>query len=133
MRGVCFRGPALAAAILTFLVLASVGCRPERAVTQLKITVSKAPATRLQFSVTCTPPGGSVPDATRLCRTLRAHPSMLFPPPVTATCAGSYGVPPDVEVSGRFEGRRIDISIRSCEAPAARGQAATLWLQALGQ
>jgi hypothetical protein len=86
----------------------------------------------VHFTLTCDPPGGTVPDPERACETLEEHPEMTDPPELTGTCAGDLGIPPSVSVTGTFRGRRVDVGVRSCDAPQLRGRAATLWLVAAG-
>jgi hypothetical protein len=107
------------------------GCGGHAATAKLTITVTKPPASRLRYALTCAPAGGSVSNPQALCRTLRLHPNMLFPPRLTGSCLGSYGIPPQVGVTGRYRGRRVAFTARSCDEPASRGQAAALWLHAL--
>lgn len=63
---------------------------------------------------------------------LRLNRVMLVPPTMTGTCAGSYGIPPEITVGGTYDGQRIDLSVRSCDVPEGRRRSANLWLRALG-
>ena len=95
------------------------------------MAVTRPPGTTLHFTLKCGPAGGSVRDAKELCRRLRAHRNMLFPPRMTGTCLGGPGIPPEVTVGGSYDGRRVAMSVRSCDQPRERAEAADLWLQAL--
>lgn len=119
---------------------------------RLSITVTRAPQGTDRFDIECRPPtetvsGASVPsdvnepvdtpppDSGRspwVCRMLRSNPVMLDPPPIASTCAGSYGIPPEITVRGTYQGRRIDFSVRPCDTPGGRRRSAILWLRALG-
>jgi hypothetical protein len=57
---------------------------------------------------------------------------MLTPPELTATCAGSLGIPPDVRVGGTAAGQPVDLAVRECDEPEARAEAAGQWLEAAG-
>jgi len=84
------------------------------------------------FELQCDPAGGTVPDPEQVCATLKAHPEMTDPPELTGTCAGSDGIPPNVTVRGLARGRQIHFGVRGCDLPAPRGNAAELWLVAVG-
>ena len=85
-----------------------------------------------RFRLRCRPPRGNVPDPSRACAALAAHVELLRPPPRTATCAGSAGIPPEVRVRGVVEGSRVLIALRSCDEPDARRAATRRWLALLG-
>ena len=60
-----------------------------------------------RYSLRCSPPGGSMPDAKRLCRDIALHPvSMLTPPHARSVCAGAIFAP-EVSISGFAHGERI--------------------------
>jgi hypothetical protein len=86
----------------------------------------------VHFSLRCDPPGGTLPNPEAACESLEKHQEMTEPPEETGTCAGSDGIPPSVSVTGLFHGRKVNVGVRSCDHPEARGNAATLSLVAAG-
>jgi hypothetical protein len=126
-------------AVLTVLVIASpvAACGGDRTEaeaapeTRLEISVLTGDRDTLQFDLECKPAGGSAPTPTMTCAMLEAHPEMLEVPEMTATCAGSEGIPPEVTVTGESQGRIVSFSVRGCDAPDARASSARLWLEAL--
>src|SRR5262245_26979900 len=98
------KAPLIASALTGVAVIAvgALGCgsdeRPPADRTTLSIT-AVWPTGRTELRLTCDPAGGGVPEASRVCETLANHPVMLFPPALTASCAGSEGVPPAFDVT----------------------------------
>jgi hypothetical protein len=121
---------AWAVAVIAVATLAT-GCEGSQAATVLTIDVTQAPATTLTLRLRCSPLGGSVRNAQKLCRILSAHRNMVFPSQATGTCLGSFGIPPEVRVYGTFRGRPVRLAVRSCDEPPARAEAAALWLDGL--
>jgi hypothetical protein len=63
-----------------------------------------------------------------VCETLKNHPAMVYPRPLKASCAGSFGAPPAFDVHGTFQGEPVNVnSLRGCDLPQGRMQAAELW------
>jgi hypothetical protein len=83
---------AKAAAPLLLALLVAAGCSGRSAAIRVVVKVSWAPPAHLRaesFTLRCGPPGGTLPDARRVCRDIAAHPrAMLAPPPARSTCGG---------------------------------------------
>jgi hypothetical protein len=77
-----------------------------------------------RFSLRCEPPGGDMPNRTRLCALIAKHPrAMLAPGRARSTCLGGLGIPPSVSVSGRWGKRGVRFTARvMCDWPG--GEAA---------
>jgi subtilisin inhibitor-like len=113
------------------------GCGGEDGETRLRLDTERwdekaYDVVDVHFSLRCDPAGGTLPHPKAACEALEAHPEMTEPPEETGTCAGSDGIPPSVSVTGLFHGREVNVGVRSCDHPEARGHAATLWLVAAG-
>jgi hypothetical protein len=122
-------------AAVALLLLA--GCGGEDGETRLRLDTERwdekaYDVVDVHFDLRCDPPGGTLPNPEEACKALEDHPEMTDPPEETGTCAGSDGIPPRVSVTGVFRGRKVDVGIRSCDHPEARGDAATLWLVSAG-
>src|SRR6266567_4651775 len=65
------------------------------------------------YTLSCPSARGSFPDPSSACKAMNSANGMLGPPKMTATCAGSEGVPPQITVKGRADGKRVDYSVRS--------------------
>ena len=125
------------ACVLAVSVLFGAGCAGEDGATRLTIETERFDEERqdvveVRFDLRCDPPGGSVPRPQEACDLVRSNPEMLDPPEMTATCFGSHGIPPNVSVRGVAEGTPVSVDVRDCDAPPARGDAAHLWLVAVG-
>jgi hypothetical protein len=116
----------VAAVVLIGFAATVLGCGSDEPTT-LSIT-AQWPGGQKEFTLTCDPAGGSVSDPRNVCETLKNHPAMVFPPPLKASCAGSFGIPPGFDVRGTFRGEPVNVnSLRGCDLPRSRGQAAELW------
>jgi hypothetical protein len=98
----------------------------------LEIVVVTGREESARFELDCAPTSGNTPDPAAACAAIEENPEMLAPPEMTATCVGSEGVPPDVTIKGTANGKQLNFSVRSCDAPAARAESARLWLRAVG-
>jgi hypothetical protein len=77
--------------------------------TDLTIVVSNGYGER-SYTLTCDPPGGTVPDPGALCERVEADAeAILFTPADKSTCVGGPGTQ-HVQVFGRFQGRAVDTS-----------------------
>ena len=95
--------------------------------TDLHIAI-QLPTKRLTFELHCDPAGGTVPSPEMACAMLAGEPVMLNPPAMTATCAGSFGIPPEITVTGAYRGKPVNVDVRGCDhPPATRGHSADLW------
>jgi len=83
-----------------------------------------------RFELRCDPPGGTVPRAEAICFALEHDGSLLAPPPLTSTCAGSLGIPPGITVRGMANGRRVDLAFR-CDGPEERTRVQAFWYSAV--
>ena len=125
------------AGVLAVAALVGAGCAGEDGETRLTIETERFDDERqeiveVRFDLRCDPAGGSVPRPREACDLVRSHPEMLDPPEMTGTCFGSYGLPPNVSVRGIADGEPVSVDVRDCDAPPARGEAAHLWLVAVG-
>ncbi|SRR6266511_517671 len=94
----------------------------------IHVTIDRGHRGSVQYALLCPSAKGDFPDAATACKKLTSNDAMLHPPKMTATCAGSEGVPPSVTVKGRANGEPVVFSVRSCDAPSDRAQAARDWL-----
>ena len=109
------------------VALALAGCGSSGG-TELTIHIENAWGVK-NYTLTCDPPGGDVPDATQMCERLSANAEkILFAPPNNRICVGGMNTI-HVRVTGRFEGRAVDTK----EADACEGNsvAENLWQSSL--
>jgi hypothetical protein len=83
---------------------------------EVELVVVTGVTSESRFEVRCGPTGGTTPDPEATCAAIAANPEMLAPPELTATCAGSLGIPPEARVGGTAGGRLVDLAVRECEA-----------------
>jgi hypothetical protein len=77
------------------------------------------------YTLTCEPPGGSVPRAGRLCTTLADHPDEMLAKPAEGLC--SFGVGSlDLEVEGTFRGEHVSTTLSFC---GGNGRGMLLWIR----
>lgn len=97
-----------AAVPVLLVLLAATGCGGRSAAIRVDVRVSWAPPAHLRaesFTLRCAPPGGTLPDAKRICGDIAAHPrAMLDPPSARSTCLGR-AVGPNLTVTARRGGR----------------------------
>jgi Subtilisin inhibitor-like len=68
------------------------------------------------WTLTCSPAGGSLPDAEQACSRLKAEALQPLPPDII--CTQIYGGPETARVRGRIEGDPIDVTfnrVNGCE------------------
>jgi hypothetical protein len=59
------------------------------------------------WTLRCAPPGGTLPQPGRACRTLAARPNPFAPVPRTSVCTATFGGPQVALVTGRYRDRRV--------------------------
>jgi hypothetical protein len=126
---------ALAATAAAALALLAGGCGGSSDDIRLTVALGTVDSQHLElgeqrFELRCDPPGGTIRRAEELCFVLEHDPSLLDPPAITSTCAGSLGIPPGVTVRGVANGRRVDLAFR-CDGPAERTRAQAFWYSAV--
>jgi hypothetical protein len=126
---------ALAAAAVGLLLLLAAGCGGHSDDIRLTVALGTVDWQKLElgerrFELRCDPPGGTMPLAEAVCFALEHDSSLLDPPPLTSTCAGSLGIPPGVTVRGVAYGRRIDLAFR-CDGPEERTRVQAFWYSAV--
>ena len=92
------------------------------------VTINHGHSGLVRYTFSCPPARGDFPNLATACKEIASDNAMLHPPKMTATCAGSEGVPPEVSVKGSANGEQVDFSVRSCDLPASRARAALAWL-----
>lgn len=97
-----------AAGPVLLLLLVAAGCGGRSAAIRVDVKVSWAPPAyrRVEsYTLRCSPAGGTLPYAKRVCRDVAAHPrAMLDPPPARSAC-GKPVSGPNLTVSARRDGR----------------------------
>ncbi len=74
--------------------------------TRLTIEVRRAPEAQPErYTLTCDPPGGTLPDARGACERLTAAAAAFAPVPPVAVCTQIYGGPEEAAVNGVHRGR----------------------------
>ncbi|MEX2292068.1 MAG: SSI family serine proteinase inhibitor [Mycobacteriales bacterium] len=68
-----------------------------------------APAQR--WTLTCDPPGGTHPDATRACQDLAAQETPFAPLPADAVCTQVFAGPQTATVTGSYRGEQVDLRL----------------------
>lgn len=71
----------------------------------------------------CAIPDGDVPDPAASCRDLESRPDLLVPPPSEASC-DRQPTEWEVEVSGVYRGRPVDVHFDRCHPAEVAG-----WMQ----
>jgi hypothetical protein len=127
---------ALVAALLALLAACGGknedGAAPDAGPVDVELVVVTGVDTSERFEVRCDPAGGTTPDPEETCEAIAEHPEMLSVPELTATCAGSLGIPPEVRIGGTAAGKPVEVAVRECDEPAVRAEVARLWLEAAG-
>lgn len=118
-------------ACVAALALGLAGCGHGSGGTRLTVEIrSGQPPETHRYSLSCHPPGGTMPRAAALCRAIAAHPAaMLDPADSRSTCIGGFAQPV-VHVTGRAAGRGVDLSgTPFCDWPGGTALGA-YWLAA---
>jgi hypothetical protein len=117
--------PILLAALACALAAAgcgspSSGAAHTTASTALVIRATNGVAGTAVFTLRCDPPGGTVPDARRVCaRLLRVPPAVLLDPK-GYECPGTALSPWTVRISGHRGDRPVHVDIATCWTPQVR-------------
>jgi Subtilisin inhibitor-like len=74
---------------------------------QIEISIRGSQAPTKVWTLHC-PPGGTLPDAATACRKLAAVKDPFAPVPKGTACTQIYGGPEIANVSGTFDGERVD-------------------------
>ena len=118
----------IAALSAGLLLLAACGGTSHPFIANLTVGIWRAPPQGLAtYSLLCPSGDGSFPDAATACKRLASNAEMLNPPKMTATCFGGPGIPPEINVTGTANDKRVNVAMRSCDGPPARAGAARNW------
>jgi WD40 repeat protein len=104
---------AAAALVAVFLLGA---CGSNDATTSLRLEATNSFVGRATFTLRCDPPGGDVARPEEACARLAERPRALLEPK-PFTCIGGTFSWWDLEISGRFDGRRVDVRTSTCWTP----------------
>jgi len=118
----------LISAVLLFAAVAGCGGKTRHSSIDVVVTIQRGSGAPTHYELSCPSAKGNFPNAQAACVKLASTKAMLQPPTLTATCAGSEGVPAEVSVKGSVESKPVDFSVRACDEPSARAQAARKWL-----
>lgn len=112
---------------LLVCTLATAGCgagsgQPSEAAasTSLVIRATNGVAGTAVFTLRCDPPGGTLPDARRVCARLSAAPPAVLLAPKAYECPGTALSPWRVRISGHRGDRPIHVDIATCWTPQVR-------------
>lgn len=104
-------------AAATLAALAATGCASRmdsdesasslKADLQIGISIRNSEAPTKVWTLKC-PPGGTLPDAATACRKLGEVKNPFAPVPKGTACTQIYGGPEIADVSGTFNGERVD-------------------------
>jgi hypothetical protein len=104
----------VAAALIALVALA--GCRHESRTTSFTLVATNPHVGRATFTVECDPPGGDVPRPATACARLRGNPDLLLRPE-PFTCFGGLFSWWELQITGRFDGDRVDVRTNTCWTP----------------
>jgi hypothetical protein len=104
-------------AAVTLAALAATGCMsradPDKAAMgptadlQISISIRGSEAPSKLWTLRC-PSGGTLPDTAAACRKLAEVQDPFAPVPKSSACTQIYGGPEIADVSGTFDGNRVD-------------------------
>lgn len=94
----------------------------------VQVTINRGHRGLVRYTLSCPSGKGDFPNGATACRKVASSGAMLHPPKMTATCAGSEGIPPEIKVKGTADHEQVGFVIRSCDEPSTRAQAARDWL-----
>lgn len=115
------------AALLLPVALTAAGCAGSRSA-DVQVTIDHGSRGSVRYTLSCPSGKGDFPNAATACKKIASSGAMLHPPKMTATCAGSEGIPPEIRVKGTADHEQVGFALRSCDEPSARAQAARDWL-----
>jgi hypothetical protein len=84
--------------------------------TSLKLEATNSFVGRATFTLRCDPPGGDIARPAAACAQLAEQPRALFEPK-PFTCFGGTFSWWDLEISGHYRGRRVDVRTSTCWTP----------------
>lgn len=107
--------PRAALAAVAFGTLLA-GCQPDSPETSLSLVATNNHVGRATFTLECEPPGGDIGQARAACTRLLRQPSTLLRP-TPFTCFGGTFSWWDIRITGRFEGKAVDVRTSTCWTP----------------
>lgn len=109
------RRSALVLALLTVALSLLTACAGEdSAETELTLVAHNSSVGRATFTLFCEPSGGDVPDPAAACSALSANPGLIRDFALLGCFGGTWW---DVEFTGHFRGKAVDVATSGCWTP----------------
>jgi hypothetical protein len=107
---------------------AATAASPAAPAPTLSLTIDQVGGTAagtIDYTLTCGPAGGSIPNPPHACAVVAANPSMLVAQPIGLLEPCAYPGPPSFQITGHNAGAPVDLSYEGCST--GQGPTAALW------